>query len=267
MRKVTIADNLFMGHAKSAKVGGDNIGLGPSEFEWELADPREARFVTDSYIKDAPGPGQVAWLLEPFLLHPENYLEALRKPFHAVLSYNRYFCENGASWLWYAHGGSWLALDNWRIQEKSRQVSLVLSEKRSMPGHKLRHQLLDLLGGKLVVFGLDRPYTTLEAYGPYRYSIVIESERCGGYFSNRLIDCFATGTVPIYWGSPDIGNFFDERGIIQVECLADIQSCLPSMSSRDYARRRMAIRHNSHLGAEYRICEDGIYRNYPELFR
>lgn len=83
--KIKIADNGFTLSQKSAFAGCDNIDLAPAHFEWERADVKDARFVTDSLIKDAAGPGQVAWLLEPFFLHPENYVTAMQKPFDAVI--------------------------------------------------------------------------------------------------------------------------------------------------------------------------------------
>lgn len=46
------------------------------------------------------------------------------------------------------------------------------------------------------------------------FSISIESCSEKNYFTEKLIDCFLTKTVPIYYGCPNIGDFFDERGMI-----------------------------------------------------
>lgn len=46
------------------------------------------------------------------------------------------------------------------------------------------------------------------------FSISIESSSEKNYFTEKLIDCFLTKTVPIYYGCPNIGDFFDERGMI-----------------------------------------------------
>ena len=37
-----------------------------------------------------------------------------------------------------------------------------------------------------------------------------------GYFTEKLLDCFLTRTVPVYWGCPDIYEYFDLDGIIHV---------------------------------------------------
>lgn len=41
------------------------------------------------------------------------------------------------------------------------------------------------------------------------YSVVVESSSEPNYFSEKLIDCLITKTIPIYWGCPNISDFFD----------------------------------------------------------
>ena len=36
-------------------------------------------------------------------------------------------------------------------------------------------------------------------------------------FCEKITDCFATGTIPIFWGTKNIGNYFDKEGIIFLE--------------------------------------------------
>jgi len=50
-----------------------------------------------------------------------------------------------------------------------------------------------------------------------QYHIVIESSCVKNYFTEKLIDAMLTKTVPIYWGCPNIGEFFDMKGMIVVE--------------------------------------------------
>ena len=41
------------------------------------------------------------------------------------------------------------------------------------------------------------------------YSIAIESSQETNYFTEKLIDCLITKTIPVYWGCPNISEFFD----------------------------------------------------------
>jgi hypothetical protein len=273
MDKVTIADCTFLQYSKSCSIGGDNVGVGPTHFEWELADPQNARFVTDSFLKDAKGTGQVALLLESFFLHPENYLMAMEKPFDYVLTSNQYFVENHTNWLWYPHGGSWINFEKWGLHEKIKNISLILSEKKSMRGHALRHGVFERYKGLVNdVFGCyTNRVSKYEGIARYRYSVVIEPERCPGLFSEHLIDCLSVGTIPIYWGCPNVGEYFDDMGIIQVANLDEIQDALDVVNryplNCQTIETEEAIINNIAFAEEYRIAEDWIYREYPFLFR
>ena len=269
----TIADCAFMPGSKSESLGGENHGLGPTHFEWELAAPREARFVTDAFLKDAPGKGQVAWLSESFFLHPENYWMALQKPFDYVLTHNRYWAENHEleNWLWQPHGGSWIDLNRWGMQEKTHGVSMILSEKRSLPGHKLRHAVAEEYRFRNLidaVYGyVNERVGKFDGLAPFQYSVVIESERCPGFFSEKLIDCMAVGTIPIYWGCQDVERYFDMSGVIRVEDMVGIEHAL--MLARDVddmTWRKEAAARNMEKAKRYRISEDWIWEHYPFLF-
>ena len=50
-----------------------------------------------------------------------------------------------------------------------------------------------------------------------QFHVVIESSCVKNYFTEKLIDAILTKTVPIYWGCPNIGEFFDMRGMILVD--------------------------------------------------
>ena len=56
-----------------------------------------------------------------------------------------------------------------------------------------------------------------EALAQYAFSIAIENSQQDTYFTEKLIDCFSTGTVPIYWGTRKISEYFDMRGVIQFD--------------------------------------------------
>ncbi len=264
---VTLCDHTFLDHTRSASIGGDNIGVGPTHFEWKYADANKARFVTDGDIKHARGRGQVAWLLEPPSLHIENYEIAFerRNEFDAILTHSNF--GNPVD-KWYPYGGSWIDFNKHGMHKKTKNVSILLSEKDTMPGHNLRHEVVERFGDKIDVFkGIPNKF---EALAPYRYSIIVESEQWESYFTEKLIDCLSVGTIPIYWGCPGIGRFFDNLGIINISDLhADIntiESVLKIISDKDYESRKPAIGKNVKESRFYAICEDQMYSLYPELF-
>jgi hypothetical protein len=46
------------------------------------------------------------------------------------------------------------------------------------------------------------------------FSVCIENSSERNYFTEKLIDCFAQKVIPIYWGAPNVSEFFDPDGII-----------------------------------------------------
>lgn len=260
-KKVTICDHTFLDHTKSASIGGDNIGVGPKDFEWEYADAQTARFVTDGEIKNARGKGQVAWLLEPYLLHPENYKIAYerRNEFDAILAHS---CPNIQMLnisKWYPFGGSWIDFEKFGMYKKSKMVSILLSEKNTMPGHKLRHEVVERFGDKIDVFmGIENK---IDALKDYRFSIVIESMKSPFYFTEKLMDCLCVGTLPIYYGSGM--PYFDGMNIDSIE---DIEKILNYIREYHYDCSNFVSKFNSNIVRKFAVCEDNIYRMYPELF-
>lgn len=45
----------------------------------------------------------------------------------------------------------------------------------------------------------------------YEYSIVLENSQQKNYFTEKLADAYLSWTVPIYWGCPNIDDFFPDK--------------------------------------------------------
>lgn len=63
----------------------------------------------------------------------------------------------------------------------------------------------------------------------YQFSIVIENTREKNYFSEKIMDCLITKTIPIYYGCENIGDYFDTTGWI---ILADEQNFLQDLHTQ-----------------------------------
>lgn len=270
MKKITISDSSFLQYEKSLSIGGTATGVAPTFFEWEQADPETARFVTDANLKHAKGEGQIALLLEAFFLHPEDYITAMQKPFDYVLTSNAYMARN-MGWLYYPKGGSWINEKDWGVHEKTKDISILLSPKDKLPGHRLAHAIAEKFKDQVDVFGLDGWVSKEIALRHYRYSIVIEAERTPGFFSEKLIDCLSMGTVPIYWGDPEIscpfGEGFFTQGMLHIDELETLERLLSqrNIGSMGYPSTEIIMK-NLETSKNYRIAEDNIWKKYPFLF-
>jgi hypothetical protein len=85
------------------------------------------------------------------------------------------------------------------------------------------------------------------------YSIVIENCQEVGYFTEKIVDCFMCGTIPIYWGANNIGDYFDSEGVLSFQTIGELQSILKKISTKDYTLRSNAINNNREIAQE--ICK------------
>ena len=208
-----------------------------------------------------------------YLSLPENYVVANnlvnRHQLNYVFTYNKLMLDGCRSALFYPYGGSWIDFDLWGIHEKTEGVSIIASRKAQTIGHKMRHKAIEFYGEYLSgIYGTayTQVKSKFKALAPYRYSVVIESCMENYYFTEKLIDCLSVGTVPIYWGCPAIGEFFNKHGIITFSRMKDLGKILKRLNQKDYESRLGAVAENIEKAKKYRVCEDWMYDNYPEVF-
>ncbi len=133
--------------------------------------------------------------------------------------------------------------------EKTELVSLIASKRNDLEGHRLRHEIARWSIANTYPLHLrGRAYQSLadKSHGlvPYRFSVVIENTREIGYVSEKLTDCLLTKTVPIYWGSPTVGDVFDKGGLIECTNAHEIEIALQGLTVAQYDAMRPAIERN-----------------------
>jgi hypothetical protein len=97
----------------------------------------------------------------------------------------------------------------------------------------------------------------------YRYSICIENYVDERYFTEKILNCLASGTIPIYLGARKISHFFNPDGLITFSSYYDlVNRVLPTIGQHDYESRLEAVEGNFQKVLEYRSIEDYIYSHY-----
>lgn len=82
----------------------------------------------------------------------------------------------------------------------------------------------------------------LEFQRNYKFSIAFENSAHRGYITEKIVDAFAAGTIPIYWGAPDIKDFFNEKAFINVRdyhSLRDVVEKIREIDSDDSSFQKM----------------------------
>jgi len=165
------------------------------------------------------------------------------------------------------HVCTWWVLKKFRFLEslgvpnKTKKLSAIISGKSSFPGHKARfrfikeyskrHRIdwygsgirsnmpgyLGPLPGRCKFAGLAR----------YKYSLAFENSRVNNYFTEKIVDCFLTYTKPIYWGCPNIADYFPEGSYAEVDITKDPEEVMQTINEElkkpiDYKAIREARR-------------------------
>jgi hypothetical protein len=94
------------------------------------------------------------------------------------------------------------------------------------------------------------------------FHIAVENSQNKNYFTEKIVDAFLTKTLPIYWGCPNIGEYFDDRGIILFNNENELIDIINSLTEEDYNNRKEYIEKNTQIAlyyAEYFMrCKDII---------
>lgn len=125
-----------------------------------------------------------------------------------------------------------------QLIKKSKKLSVVCSDLTWLPGHKSRFAFVNKLIGhfkdKIDVYGRGFNFVNdkYDALAPYKYSVAIENTSAHGYFTEKIADCYLTDTMPLYYGCPNIANYFDLNSFLSLDLsdfkksIADIERLL-----------------------------------------
>lgn len=241
---------------------------------------------TDAYINDpvvdqVQSRYKIGWLHEPYCLHPDIYEQALLNvhKFDFIMTYYEPFlgldpfptAEGYVYKFKFApYGGVWIDQRDWGIKSKTKNASMLIGNKMSTEGHRIRHEIADML--ERIGFPVDfygnrgtptdySPQTKLQVLADYRFSIVTETCREDNLFTEWLLDCFAVGTIPVFWGCPNVSDYFNEEGVASFANLGELIRTLPYLTVENYEVVRGAVEDNFQRVADYAVTEDWIFEH------
>ncbi|GAI27598.1 unnamed protein product, partial [marine sediment metagenome] len=139
--------------------------------------------------------------------------------------------------------------------KKSLEESKLIKELEKFPN------MLDIFGR-----GYNEIESKLTGLADYMFHIVIENSKKDYWFTEKLIDCFVTGTVPLYWGCPSIGEFFDKKGIITFHTKKQLYEIVNNLSQNLYEDILPFIKRNFEEAKKYILAEDWLYLNKKYIF-
>lgn len=137
---------------------------------------------------------------------------------------------------------------------KSKHCSLIASNKRDLYGHQLRHRIAEWSQEQgLDVTIMGRGYAPFdkkeEGLLPFTYSVVIENIPEKDCFTEKLLDAFICGTMPIYWGPQNIGDYFDTDGMIICHTEEELKQAVADLPAELTEKQLVALAKNRDIAA------------------
>lgn len=171
--------------------------------------------------------------------------------------------------VWYGQENGEYILDAENYRNKTKDVSILSSDKILCPLHKARIET----AGYCKRNGLADTYGTFDGGSyckvddtlrEYRYSFSFENDISDYFFTEKITNCFAAQTIPIYLGARKISEFFNEDGIIFIteKDLDRIEDIIKQCTPQEYERRLPAVLDNYNRVQEYLNMQDYLYEHY-----
>lgn len=264
---------------------GFAYGRIPKTILWDRFHPGlETHFYTSSDILHTIGKPRkkFAYLIESELILPEDYKifeehVGLDKEFDLIFTFSEKILNQysnarflPAAGVWYGSEASGVSLDEKRYEKKNKNISIIASNKQMCEMHKFRKEVaLELKHNGLAdTYGTFDGGERLEFVDPtlsdYRYQIVIENGITDYYFTEKILNCFAAMTIPIYIGARKINEYFNADGIIQVEnpSWESVSIALKECTETYYREHIPVVVDNYHRVQEFLCIEDYLMKHY-----
>ena len=222
------------------------------------------------------------FLLESKTIVPEDYklfdkYKGLNKDFDLIFTSDaeildkydnaKLFLNYATPWYGTKNGGG--SLNPKAYENKPKNISLCSSNKVLCDLNIKRIELAKYLKNN----NLADTFGTFDGGGfvkiadtltDYKFAFILENSIEPYFFTQKLTDCFASMTVPVYLGATEIGKFFNTDGIIQISLkdLDNVENILKQCTQEEYEARIPAIIDNYNRVQLYSNVWDKLYEDY-----
>jgi len=234
--------------------------------DWNPFDGKEVEYEknvsisvdTLEYNKDADI--KILYLAEPASVIPylnQNFPKEFEN-FDKIYTFNDEILTEYKQSEFIEFGSCWLDFDNLSLDKKNH-ITFVTSSKNMTFGHKLRQQIYNYLSSIDSVNDLEiyqhksPPYHDIrnDFFSSAKFHISVENSVQKNYFTEKLIDCFASKTIPIYCGCPNINEFFNIEGILTFNDINELKNILTNINEKLYDEKEKVIEDNYERAKKY----------------
>ena len=240
-----------------------NFGL---DFKMEV--PKPCELYVDKIPNNHSDCKRILWVIEPNeVSRMTNNIISNHNKFDLILTYDSNILNDCKNAELFPYGTSWIK-DFDFSQEKKFVITTLVGGKKMCSNHPLRHQLVDKSKeiksiGVDIFNSINNPFQHIQGHKQMKsklwknemfysqFHIAIENTTMDNWFTEKLIDCFQTKTVPIYIGCENIGDFFDINGILHVKNLDELVDVCNNINENTYKSMETYIEKNYELSFKY----------------
>jgi hypothetical protein len=179
------------------------------------------------------------------------------KKFDLILAASERILENCSNAVKFPFGSAWV--EPIQDQKKNFELSFLAGVKNQLVGHRFRQEILkvqDQITNIPVKFYQSYDGKKDDILYPPMFSIIVENTQHKNYFTEKIIDCLLSKTIPLYWGCPNIGEYFDKKGIITFNSLGELIAKCNMLTPEVYESKLEIIEKN--------FNEALIYKDYSK---
>jgi len=256
--------------------------MGNTKYDFTKTFPKRVAVSFDNVNTDMSADYRVVVQCEPPHLYsafPKMILDNIEK-FDLVLTYNEslFNLPNHEKFIPIGCFIDQLDLD------KTNQISYIMSSKIMTNEHRMRFMILREVEYKNKIgefdFIMHRNPPEIDSKNKFfinaKFHITCENAVMNNMFSEKLIDCFRSRTVPLYYGCTNIEKYFDERGIIRFYTIDQFRKICNEITPQWYDERLPYIEENYQRARQYweksvyqrveDIIEQHLKKRFPECF-
>jgi len=269
-----LIDESFSHHMSESQTDSTVAGRDSSYVKWDrsLTDKDRPTFYTNGKILNVKNKNNSYGIIyESRSIIPNVYkmIESIIPNLEIMFTHNSEFLNKYPNCKWIPGGGLWIGgkygQGEIKIHKKNKLCSMVSSNKRMCELHNFRLDVVkNIIGNpKIEIFGITSGWKPIyESLHDFMFSIVVENFQDDMYFTEKILNCFATGTIPVYLGAKNIGEKFNIDGILTFESIKELNQILPTLNDEFYLSKMDAIKDNFQRVKNYNCIEDYIVKNY-----
>lgn len=193
--------------------------------------------------------------------------------FDLILAWHKDILNNCPKAKRFIFGTCWIDVDTF-VSDKQNEVSFLMSNKAFAPGHKFRHEIFRYLNKDTINgFSIRKIMTPPRIpnkdviFKNAKFSIIVENAIHDNWITEKLIDCLVTNTIPIYYGCHNVGEFFNEKGILKFNTIGELDGILNTITPELYYELRDVISENHIKAKEYLDFQERVKNEVINLIK